>query len=134
DAQAGDGARPSQEDAPTVAAATEATSTEEAAVAEEPKPILLWRPARFDRGQRHQHHRTQGKGRSQGGHATAGGNRRDERNGGNRRFERKGKAGSVDGGGQERNGKRPHNGPGKGKPAFQKPREERPARFDPDSP
>jgi ATP-dependent RNA helicase SUPV3L1/SUV3 len=135
-AQAGGDARSSEEDAPTVAAATEATSTEEAAVAEEPKPILLWRPARFDRGQRHQHHRVQGKGRSQGGNATAGGNPRDERNGNNRRFERKGKPGSFDGGSQERNGngKRPHNGPGKGKPAFQKPREERPSRFDPDSP
>jgi ATP-dependent RNA helicase SUPV3L1/SUV3 len=130
------GPLPSEEDGATGAVSTEPVAAEASAEAEEQKPILLWRPARFDRGQRHQHHRVQGKGRSQGGNATAGGNPRDERNGNNRRFERKGKPGSFDGGSQERNGngKRPHNGPGKGKPAFQKPREERPARFDPDSP
>jgi ATP-dependent RNA helicase SUPV3L1/SUV3 len=118
-----------------VAVATDPAPAEAGAETEEPKPILLWRPARFERGPRHQHHRGHGKAQHQAD-ATAGGNRREERNGGNRRFERKGKPGGFDGGGQERNGngKRPHNGPGKGKPAFQKPREERPARFDPDSP
>jgi ATP-dependent RNA helicase SUPV3L1/SUV3 len=118
-----------------VAAATDPAPAEAGAETEEPKPILLWRPARFERGPRHQHHRGHGKAQHQAD-ATAGGNRRDERNGGNRRFERKGKPGGFDGGGQERNGngKRPHNGPGKGKPAFQKPREERPVRFDPVSP
>jgi ATP-dependent RNA helicase SUPV3L1/SUV3 len=104
------------------------------AEAEAPKPVLLWRPARFERP-RHQHHRGHGKGH-QGGGAEAGG---EERNGGHRRFARKGKPGRFDGEGnnrQDRNGPRKggHDGPRKGKPAFQKPREERPVRFDPDSP
>jgi ATP-dependent RNA helicase SUPV3L1/SUV3 len=132
------GPLPSEEDGATGAVSTEPVAAEAAAEAEEPKPILLWRPARFDRGQRHQHHRVQGKGRPPSGEAVADGNRREERDGGNRRFERKGKPNRSDGGGQDRNGngngKRPHDGPRKGKPAFQKPREERPARFDPDSP
>jgi len=139
------GALPSEESGTTGAVSTEPVAVEAGVEAEEPKPIMLWRPARFDRGQRHQHHRVQGKGRSQGADAIAdgnrhdgrdGNNRRDGRDGGNRRSEWKGKPNRSDNGGQERNGsgKRPHNGPGKGKPAFQKPREERPVRFDPDSP
>jgi ATP-dependent RNA helicase SUPV3L1/SUV3 len=105
------------------------------AEAEELKPVLLWRPARFERGPRHQHHRGHGKGH-QGGSTEAGG---EEHNGGHRRFGRKGKPGRFDGegnNGQGRNGPRKggHDGPRKGKPAFQKPREERPVRFDPDSP
>jgi ATP-dependent RNA helicase SUPV3L1/SUV3 len=102
----------------------------------EPKPILLWRPARFERGPRHQHHRGHGKVQHQGG-ADTDGNRRDEREGGNRRFQRKGKPGRFEGDGAGRNGHRKggHDGQHNGKPAFhQKPREERPVRFDPDSP
>jgi ATP-dependent RNA helicase SUPV3L1/SUV3 len=119
----------------SVAVATEPAPSEAGPEAEEPKPVLLWRPARFERGPRHQHHRGHGKVQHQGG-ANTDGNRRDEREGGNRRFQRKGKPGRFDGDGAGRNGyrKEAHDGPRKGKPAFSKPREERPVRFDPDSP
>jgi ATP-dependent RNA helicase SUPV3L1/SUV3 len=119
----------------SVAVATEPAPSEAGPEAEEPKPVLLWRPARFERGPRHQHHRGHGKVQHQGG-ANTDGNRRDEREGGNRRFQRKGKPGRFDGDGAGRNGyrKEAHDGPRKGKQAFNKPREERPVRFDPDSP
>jgi ATP-dependent RNA helicase SUPV3L1/SUV3 len=104
---------------------------------EEPKPFLLWRPARFDRGPRRQHQRAHGKGRPQDG-ANADASHRQEGDRGPRRFDRKGKPPRFDGGGgQDRQGqgKRPQDAHRTGKPPFQqKPREERPARFDPDSP
>jgi ATP-dependent RNA helicase SUPV3L1/SUV3 len=119
------------------AMAEESAPAEAGTEAEEPKPILLWRPARFDRGPRHQHQRGQGKGRPQGG-ANADAPHRQEGDPGRRRFDRKGKPPRFEGGGgQDRHGqgKRPQEGPRKGKPPFQqKPREERPVRFDPDSP
>ncbi|MDN5925919.1 MAG: helicase [Hyphomicrobiales bacterium] len=125
-----------EEDVPTVVVATEPASTEEGMVAEEPKPILLWRPARFERGPRHEHQRG-GKGRHQGGGANAD-VRRDERDAGHRRAGQQEKPGRHDGDGKSRNRHR-KGAPGEarngtGKPAFQKPREERPVRFDPDSP
>ena len=146
------------------AAATEsvdATPAGEAAKAEaeEPKPILLWRQARFDHRRDNRHHRggrnTQAAGESN--------RQRSDREGGDQgnnreRFPRdrfKGRA-NGEGGRQDRPGGKPHGerqdrrdgrpdwkgkqdgrrpeGKG-GKPSFQaKPREERPARFDPDSP
>ncbi len=114
------------------------------AEAEEPKPVLLWRQARFER-QRGGHRPDQ---RQRGGARHAGGtadgqarapreNGRDDgrprfrgKPGGKERREGQGewkKGGRQDG--KERNGA-PH-----GKPEFRaKPREERPARIDPDSP
>ncbi|WP_371832846.1 helicase-related protein [Mesorhizobium koreense] len=135
--KAGDDIRPSEEGAPTIAAATEPAATEEGVEAEAPKPILLWRPARFERGPRHEHQRGHGKGRHQGGGANAN-VRRDERDAGHRRAGQQEKPGRPDGDGKGRNRHR-KGAPGEarngnGKPAFQKPREERPARFDPDSP
>jgi ATP-dependent RNA helicase SUPV3L1/SUV3 len=131
-------ALPSGEGETSVAVATDPAPAEASVEAEEPKPILLWRPARFEHGPRHQRHRGHGKAQHQGS-ADAAGDRRDERNAGHRRFERKGKPGRAEGegDGQHRNGHRKgtHDGQRKGKPAFhQKPREERPVRFDPDSP
>ena len=129
---------------------------------EEPKPILLWRQARFDRprgNHRHDNRNRGGHGRGgQAGGAQASvadkgqgndageGKDRGESAGraGRPRFDRnrfKGKPGQH-GEGASHHGKpnRPGGRPeGKGgtpaKPAFHaKPREERPARFDPDSP
>ncbi|MGN6767767.1 MAG: helicase-related protein [Rhizobiaceae bacterium] len=129
------GTLPGEEGETGIAVATESALAEAGAEAEEPKPVLLWRPARFERGPRHQHNRGHGKGQHQAG-ANAEGNHRDEREGGNRRFQRKGKPGRFEGDGAGRNGHRKdaHDGLRKGKPAFSKPREERPVRFDPDSP
>jgi len=145
--------------APAVKAATPAPADP---AAEEPKPIMLWRPARQDRphqqrDQRHRSgHRQQNRGAGQpgaDGAAVADGRQRFER-----RF--KGKAGAgaagapAEGGEQQRGprGKPPFKGrPDQkrgeggerqdrrdqrgGKPDFKhKQREERPARFDPDSP
>lgn len=138
----------------------EATPNDEAAKAEaeEPKPILLWRQARFDHPRRDNRHQRGGR------NAQGDQNRqRSERDGtdqgnGRERFSRdrfKGRA-NGEGGRQDRPGGKPHGerqdrrdgrpdwkgkqdgrrpeGKG-GKPSFQgKPREERPARFDPDSP
>ncbi len=122
----------------------------EAGAEEEPKPILLWRQARFDRprGQhRHEnrHRGDQGRGAraadAQAGKADgAGGDGK-----GRPRFDRnrfKGKPGPQGEGRNDGHGKsgRPEGRPERkagapGKPVFQgKPREERPARFDPDSP
>jgi len=126
-----------EEGTTTVGTATGPLSTEESAEAEEPKPVLLWRPARFERGPRHEHQRGHGKGRHQGGAANAN-VRRDERDAGHRRVGQQEKPGRPDGDGKGRNRHR-KGAPGEarngnGKPAFQKPREERPVRFDPDSP
>jgi ATP-dependent RNA helicase SUPV3L1/SUV3 len=130
------------------ATAEEPVAPEANAETEEPKPILLWRPARFERGPRH--HRERGKDHRRPGGAEANVSRRED-NAQGRRFDRQGKPGRFEaaGEGQDRDGHRkgrhegphkgphksPHKGPQRGKPSFQpKPREERPPRFDPDSP
>ncbi|KQZ96048.1 helicase [Mesorhizobium sp. Root157] len=123
--------------------------------AEEPKPVLLWRQARFERhrgGQRQEQRQRGGQARhkratgteaepqKEGGGKTANGQRR--------RFDHdRAKSGKPQGEGRpdrregKAQGERPDRrtdwkaGKGGGKPQFQaKPREERPARFDPDSP
>ncbi|MGB3538400.1 MAG: helicase-related protein [Mesorhizobium sp.] len=124
---------------------------------EQPKPVLLWRQARFERprGNHHRHDNRQrgGQGRNvqASGEGAVGGRvgeagKGDEGGKGRPRFDRsrfKGKPGErPQGESANRHGKpnRPGGRPeGKGgasaKPTFQgKPREERPARFDPDSP
>ena len=135
------------------AGATVAADAEPAAEAEEPKPILLWRQARFEHrrggGQRHEQ-------RQRGGARPSGAQNRPPRENGKEegrpRF--KGSPGGNPGGkpggrpqgdGQERREGRPdwkggrkdgrdRNGGGQGKPAFRERREERPVRVDPDSP
>ncbi|MBL8577560.1 MAG: helicase [Mesorhizobium sp.] len=129
--------------------------------AEEPKPVLLWRPGRFDRpagNRRHDNRQRHGRG-SQGqasgdnaGERTQGNRppfqgRRDGKDGeGKPRFDRN--KGRTEGGRPEREGGRPDFRKGKRdgergrdgnrdqKPAFQArpPREERPAKIDPLSP
>lgn len=142
------------------------------AEAEEPKPVLLWRQARFDHQRpRHRHEnrrdnrprgaqpaREAGAASGQPGDRPAQEGRREQREGaGKPRFDRskfkpRPETGDRREGAERREGKpqgerregRPDwkggrqdgkgNTPG-GKPAFQgKPREERPQRFDPDSP
>ncbi|MBZ9735834.1 helicase [Mesorhizobium sp. CA18] len=142
------------------------------AEAEEPKPVLLWRQARFDHQRpRHRHDnrrdnrprgaqpaRETGAASGQPGDRPAQEGRREQREGaGKPRFDRskfkpRPETGDRREGAERREGKpqgerregRPDwkggrqdgkgNAPG-GKPAFQgKPREERPQRFDPDSP
>ncbi len=160
-------------------ATPEATTAEPAAEAEAPKPILLWRQARFDQRPRHREDNRRNnrprngqaaRGRTDApADATAAGQpaavpgerparegRRDQRDGaGKPRFDRsKFKPKPQGEGGERREGKpqgdrpdrrdnrpdwkgRPDNkgGPQGAKPVFQpKPREERPVRFDPDSP
>lgn len=137
--------------------AAPAEAQAEAAEVEAPKPILLWRQQRFDRPrQRHDH---RGRGGSRHGHAgaaPAGDQQPGEKQGG----WKKGRGGRPQDGqgeqGHRRHGKpqgerqdrrdgrpdwkgkpdnRRHDQKGGGKPAFQqRPREEKPARFDPDSP
>ncbi|RJG43596.1 helicase-related protein [Mesorhizobium sp. DCY119] len=146
--------------APEAAAETpaEAASVVEAAApqpetpVEEPKPILLWRPARFERHPRPRHDNrprggqaeargAPGQPRRDGERPAREGDRPAREQGGKERFDRskfKGKSGkpSTEGGRPDR---RDDRGGGKGgfqgKPSFQsKPREERPVRVDPDSP
>ncbi len=149
----------------------EAASGAASAEAEEPKPILLWRQARFDH-QRPRHRDNRRDNRPRGGQPAregqadaAGGQpgarppqegRRDQRDGaGKPRFDRSKFKPRPDQENSERRGGKPQGerherrdgrpdwkgrqegkgGGSSGKPAFQgKPREERPARFDPDSP
>jgi ATP-dependent RNA helicase SUPV3L1/SUV3 len=115
--------------------------------AEEPKPVLLWRPARFE--QRPRHHRQDNRQRrGQRDGAEHGQTRADRpqrsdarppRENGKERFERgkfKGKP-NADGQRPDRRDNRPGDkGSFQGKQSFQSrpPREERPARIDPDSP
>ncbi|RWH74355.1 MAG: helicase [Mesorhizobium sp.] len=162
--------------------ATGVVTAEMAAEAEEPKPVLLWRQARFDHPRPRQRHDNPRDNRQRGGQpardgqtGAAGGQpgdrpvhegRREQRDGtGKPRFDRskfkpRPDAGDRREGGERREGRpqgerpdrheggrregRPDwkgnrqdgkgNAPG-GKPAFQgKPRDERPQRFDPDSP
>ena len=132
------------------APAAEATPSEASAEsgqkepAEEPKPILLWRPGRFESRQRG---RGEARGRPQqrDNRKPAGQgeqNRFDgKREGGRGRFERKfdGKPGRSEAEGAQE-GRRDKRGPGgkgnaQGRPSFQqRVREERPVRIDPDSP
>ncbi|TIQ37307.1 MAG: helicase [Mesorhizobium sp.] len=168
-------ASPASEAPSAEAAAPEATAGEGAAEQEEPKPILLWRQARFDHQRpRHRHdgrrdNRQRG-GQREGQAGAASGEpgdrpahegRRDQRDGaGKPRFDRskfkpRPETGDRREGGERREGRpqgeRPDRREGRqdwkgnrqdgkgnasaGKPAFQgKPREERPQRFDPDSP
>jgi ATP-dependent RNA helicase SUPV3L1/SUV3 len=137
------------------AAAVEAeTKADEAAAQEEqPKPVLLWRQARFERprgSHRHDNRRqgSHGRGAQAAGEPaaeTGKGEGRSDPKGGRPRFDRsrfKGKPGqpNEDAGRSQGKPNRPGGRPeGKagapGKPAFHgKPREERPTRFDPDSP
>ncbi|MEQ1952719.1 helicase-related protein [Mesorhizobium yinganensis] len=149
---------------------------------EEPKPLLLWRPIRFEQRPRHHRHgdrnRPQRDGQSRGdgqrrdgqrhegprpeGQRDARGPRRDrpegapagdqrqsdQRPGNKPKFDRSRFKGKPDGNRPQADGNRPdrgerpdrgnrpdHRNKDGGKPNFQaKPREERPVRFDPDSP
>jgi ATP-dependent RNA helicase SUPV3L1/SUV3 len=117
---------------------------------EEPKPILLWRPARFE--QRPRHHRQDNRqrrgqrdgavaadGKAQGDRPQRTDARPPRENGGKERFERgkfRGKP-NADGQRPDRRDNRPGDKGGfQGKQPFQArpPREERPVRVDPDSP
>ncbi|RAZ73879.1 helicase-related protein [Mesorhizobium atlanticum] len=160
----------------------EGKASEIPAEAEEPKPVLLWRQARFDHQRPRQRHDNRRDNRQRGGQPARDGQagatggqpgdrpahegRREQRDGaGKPRFDRskfkpRPDAGDRREGGERREGRpqgerpdrheggrrdgRPDwkgnrqdgkgNAPG-GKPSFQgKPREERPQRFDPDSP
>ncbi|MFE0016861.1 helicase-related protein [Mesorhizobium sp. NPDC059054] len=138
---------------------TEPSGEAAKAEAEEPKPILLWRQARFDHRRDNRHHRGGRNAQASGENNRQRSDREGADQGNNReRFSRdrfKGRA-NGEGGRQDRPGDKPHGerqdrrdgrpdwkakqdgrrpeGKG-GKPSFQgKPREERPARFDPDSP
>jgi ATP-dependent RNA helicase SUPV3L1/SUV3 len=145
------------EDTAVAVAAPESKTTDTAAE-EEPKPILLWRQARFERprgNHRHDNRHRGGRNAQAGGEQAGAADNKSEGRGegkeagkGRPRFERnrfKGKSGerpqaegaSRSYGKPNREGGRPQGkGAGaSGKPGFQgKPREERPARFDPDSP
>jgi ATP-dependent RNA helicase SUPV3L1/SUV3 len=161
---------------------SEAAAGETPAEAEEPKPVLLWRQARFDHQRPRHRHDNRRDNRPRGGQPSREGQagvpsaqpgdrpategRREQRDGaGKPRFDRskfkpRPETGDRREGGERREGRpqgerpdrheggrregRPDwkgnrqdgkgNAPG-GKPAFQgKPREERPQRFDPDSP
>jgi len=140
----------------------ETASPEPETEAEEPKPILLWRQQRFDRprgGQRHDHRGRGGPRHGRPGDAQAGDQQPGDRQPGERQGNwKKGRGrqhdgqGSGPGQGERRDGRpawkdKPDNrrssgghaggGPGGGKNGGQgktRPREERPARFDPDSP
>ncbi|BCH29521.1 DEAD/DEAH box helicase [Mesorhizobium sp. L-8-10] len=141
--------------------ADEATATTEAA-AEEAKPIMLWRQARFEQRPRHRHHPRGKEGQRHGGPRHSAPGERHERTsdggpGGKQRFEKKfaGKPGNGPDGGdrpersdrsgdqrsdrsgdQRRDRDRDQRKGGEGqKQRFQpRPREERAPRFDPDSP
>ena len=165
EAAAGARGQAAEAETPMEAAAEPVGGADKAAAAateeEQPKPVLLWRQARFERprgNHRHDNRQRGGHGRNAqaSGEETAGGRageagkgeagRGEEGGKGRPRFDRgrfKGKPGDrPQGEGANRHGKPNRAGgrpEGKGgasaKPAFQgKPREERPARFDPDSP
>ncbi len=110
---------------------------------EEPKPVMIWRQARFDRNQRHggprqgqRHARPGGKqeaGRQDSGRKDGGQPEGEQRP----RFDRKGRPGRrderPDGAERSFKGKRPPRDGGK-ESFQQRARDERPARIDPDSP
>jgi len=114
---------------PAEVAAQEPETPSSEEVIEAPKPIILWRPQRFDHRPRHgansrqdgQNRNRQGQQRHHSGPEHQASERKD------RPF--KGKPHRGDHGGK------PHDGAKKGQPYHQqKPREERPVRIDPDSP
>jgi ATP-dependent RNA helicase SUPV3L1/SUV3 len=130
------------------APAAEALSEEPA---EEPKPVIVWRQGRFDRGGRPgERNQRPGGGQRPGDRRGRPGGQQEagEREGGGRpprRFDRHGKPDGKPGGREERGegggeqrgfkGKRPpREGGGKDRPFQQRPREERAPRIDPDSP
>jgi ATP-dependent RNA helicase SUPV3L1/SUV3 len=131
-------------EAESVAAPVEAPVADEAAQ-EEAKPVLLWRPVRFEnrqrQGQRHGQHQGQNRGagqqgrgqgqRREGGEEGSQGNR--ERPARNNNF----KGGKPQGAGGKGGGPRDREG-GRKDERFNrpqaKPREERPVKLDPDSP
>ncbi len=131
------------------AEAAPANENETAAEIEEPKPILLWRQVRFDRhrgGHRHDQ-RQRGNRVAHGQPASEHGGPAGERSAGRERSGRdrfKGAQGERPQGERQnrpdwkKGGKdqqRDGHGGSQGKPAFRdRPREERPARIDPDSP
>jgi ATP-dependent RNA helicase SUPV3L1/SUV3 len=157
----GDGAAATAVEA-TDAAASEAASAvaqAEAAEPEAPKPILLWRQQRFDRPrQRHDQRGRGGPRHGRPGDAPTGDQQAGERQGnwkkgrggrpqdgqGEQGHRRQGKPqgerqdrrdGRPDWKGKPDNRRRDQKDGQGGKPAFQqRPREEKPARFDPDSP
>src|SRR5690606_25652306 len=112
---------------PAAAAAVEPASPDAGAPEEEPKPVLLWRPARHEGRPRHGQRHGQNRGAPQGrGQRREDGEGSEGRQEGRGRFDRgkkfKGKPAAKGEGRPERRNDRP------------KPREERPARIDPDSP
>lgn len=165
-AEAADAA-PAEAEAPGEPMAGEALSAEAdaepAAAAEEPKPILIWRPARFEHRPRHRH---DARGRHAGSGRSGEASEQGERSGGHRRHrERRDDGGRQQQGageraapsgkerfekkfgkprreGERRDGrergedrKRPGNGGERPKSwSTEKPREERAPRFDPNSP
>jgi len=150
DAPAGDDAPAAETagDAPEAEAVVEDIVAD--APAEEAKPVLLWRPARFEGRQRHGrgNRQQQGKGRPQQREGAAGeGRQRFERRFGGKPGEGRGGDGKDAGGraGEAGGGRDGRPERGKGKPRDKqdhrngsqqrgRPREERPARIDPDSP
>ena len=120
---------------------------EEKTGAEEPKPVMLWRPARFENRPRHGQRNRHGRDARPGADARPArqgeGERQEQgpgnRGGGKQRFGKKGKPGgrgdgkgSAQGAGA-RDGQDRRNGGGKPW-AQNRPREERAPRVDPDSP
>lgn len=163
------------QETPAEATATPQTAGEAAPDAEAPKPVLLWRQARFDRqrgGHRHDQRHNQRRGNRNGQGARNGQPLAEQAQPGDAQGDRPVHEGRRDGAGKPRFDRGRYKGPsggkpqgeggrdggpkgeradrregrgdwkgrgqdGKdgGKPAFQqKPREERPPRFDPDSP
>jgi len=119
------------------AATEQASQPEDTAVqAEEPKPVLLWRPARFERrphnrqDNRQRGRAAEARGQEQGGRPQGDGERSSHEQKGKPRFDRGKFKKSAKPNGEHREGK----GGGHGKPAFQQRREEKPVRIDPDSP
>ena len=151
---------PAVADAMATAAVVEPASAvpetvEDGAEEEQPKPVLLWRQARFERPRGNQRHDNRQRGRhGRGDHGLgdhAAGEQAGEAGKGEGkarpRFDRsrfKGKpgdrpqgeeAGRTHGKANRQGGRPEGKGGAPGKPAFHaRPREERPARFDPDSP
>jgi len=141
---------PAVAEAPVEEAPAQAAEAQpEAAPAEERPPVIVWRQGRSEgrlhgrpqgrrdnapregqpRGQQ-QHGRGQNRGERQGGQAGSGDERRE---GGRERFERKFKdrPGRHDGGGNRRHDREAEQ---RSEQKRHKPREERPAKIDPDSP
>jgi ATP-dependent RNA helicase SUPV3L1/SUV3 len=124
--------------------ATEADPAAEASPEEAPKPVLLWRPARFDRQPRHGQRDNRNRRGKQGGEQAAGqpqdaarqdGPRQDRNARSGPRRDKPWQGKGKPGGEGHRDGK-PRDRREDAKPAFtpQRPREERQPKFDPDSP